>query len=284
MLAVVDLTPWLLAGLTLAFLIAMAGFRAFWRVTDTSPLRLEEPDSPSLWQLIKQRQARRRERRRQREDAASAPRVRAAPRPSNDAPPPELPAPPSRRKLIARLAQVLDATPNHALAEDRCRGRLGPHPARARLRGAEAGGWPLELRLDLGLAKAPPQELLDAPLPDWSELRPRAQVQGAELILDLRVPHLLSWSRVRALLADVEAYATQVRAGAPLASALAGELRFAPKEGGEQVDCPYCRDRLEGELARCEGCATALHAACADELGRCTTLGCAAGRFTRERA
>lgn len=284
MLAVVDLTPWLLMGLLLAFLVAVAGFRAFWHVTDSS--YVEESDSPSLWQRIQERRRRapREPRVASERREPSAPRVRVAPRPSGEAPAPEPPASLSRRKLLARLAQVLEGTPHHGPAEDRCRGRLGPHPARARLRGAEGEAWSLELRLDLGLAEAPAPELLKAPLADWSELSPRAQVQGAELILDLRVGELLSWSRVRALLSDVEDYAAQVRAGAPLASALAGELRFSPKEGGEQRDCPYCRDRLDGELARCAGCGTALHAACAGELGRCTTLGCSAGRFTRERA
>lgn len=283
MLAVVDLTPWLLAGLVLAFLIAAAGFRAFWRVTDTSPSSAAEPDSPSLWQLIQERRARRaRQRRARREGPAPPQGPRVAPRPR--AAPAAEPAAPSRRKLMARLAQVLGATPTHALAEDRCRGRLGAHPTRARLRGAEDEAWPLELRLDLGLARAPAPELLADPLPAWSELGPRAQVQGGELLLDLDLPELLSWSRVRALLADVAAYAERVRAGSPLASALGGELRFAPKQGREPADCPYCRDRLAGELARCAGCGTALHAACAEELGGCTTLGCAEGRFTRERA
>ena len=45
--------------------------------------------------------------------------------------------------------------------------------------------------------------------------------------------------------------------------------------------CPYCRDELEGagdDLVTCQGCGTSHHAACLEELGRCTILGCGRSR------
>ena len=56
------------------------------------------------------------------------------------------------------------------------------------------------------------------------------------------------------------------RAGAP-----AG---FGPTLRGHGQRCPYCHDDLGGALMACEGCGTALHAECARELRRCTTIGC----------
>ncbi len=39
--------------------------------------------------------------------------------------------------------------------------------------------------------------------------------------------------------------------------------------------CAYCRDDVPaGEGTECPRCATALHPACREELGRCPTLGC----------
>lgn len=44
--------------------------------------------------------------------------------------------------------------------------------------------------------------------------------------------------------------------------------------------CPYCRESVERDQpsARCDGCETLIHAACADELGGCSTLGCVGRR------
>lgn len=49
--------------------------------------------------------------------------------------------------------------------------------------------------------------------------------------------------------------------------------------------CPYCRSDLssEPELARCGRCGTTHHAACWDEGGGCTVLGCGARRAARSR-
>ncbi len=51
--------------------------------------------------------------------------------------------------------------------------------------------------------------------------------------------------------------------------------------------CPYCHDRLEKPdlpLATCADCGTPFHRLCLEELGRCTTLGCAGAELEPERA
>lgn len=47
--------------------------------------------------------------------------------------------------------------------------------------------------------------------------------------------------------------------------------------GPSHERCPYCRDELQAadaELVECQGCGTTHHAACLEELGRCTIMGC----------
>ncbi|HBP23307.1 MAG TPA: hypothetical protein DEA08_36715 [Planctomycetes bacterium] len=63
-----------------------------------------------------------------------------------------------------------------------------------------------------------------------------------------------------------------------------------PAEEGPEVEvepettCPYCHDGLsQGGLSACHECGTLVHAECAAELSRCTTLGCG-GSFRRVRA
>lgn len=45
----------------------------------------------------------------------------------------------------------------------------------------------------------------------------------------------------------------------------------------EKARCPYCHDLLAAEVHStvCGACGTTHHAACVEELGRCTVLGCA---------
>jgi len=45
--------------------------------------------------------------------------------------------------------------------------------------------------------------------------------------------------------------------------------------GERPLRCAYCHDRVAGRDAlACDACWTHLHPACAEELGRCPTLGC----------
>jgi hypothetical protein len=51
--------------------------------------------------------------------------------------------------------------------------------------------------------------------------------------------------------------------------------------------CPYCRDVLHKPdlpVVACESCRTPFHRICLEELGRCTTLGCAMAELADERA
>lgn len=53
-------------------------------------------------------------------------------------------------------------------------------------------------------------------------------------------------------------------------------LALRERQGKDRL-CPYCRSAVEvaADSSECEGCATLYHQSCWDELGGCSTLGCA---------
>lgn len=53
-------------------------------------------------------------------------------------------------------------------------------------------------------------------------------------------------------------------------------MRLRERTSGRGPRCPYCREALGDAAApACDGCGVRVHAACAGELRRCPTLGCA---------
>ena len=57
-------------------------------------------------------------------------------------------------------------------------------------------------------------------------------------------------------------------------------VKVQPRERPQQ--CPLCRDplRLDARTRECPGCRTQYHAECLDEMGGCSTLGCARKKRT----
>ncbi|MBX3470699.1 MAG: hypothetical protein KF878_27845 [Planctomycetes bacterium] len=55
------------------------------------------------------------------------------------------------------------------------------------------------------------------------------------------------------------------------------DVRARPHEEGGSTRCPYCHDHMgeQTDEVTCGACGTTHHAACLQELGRCTVLGCA---------
>ncbi len=55
------------------------------------------------------------------------------------------------------------------------------------------------------------------------------------------------------------------------------DVRARPSDESK-ARCPYCHDLMaaqaQAEVVVCGGCGTTHHAACVEELGRCTVLGC----------
>lgn len=64
------------------------------------------------------------------------------------------------------------------------------------------------------------------------------------------------------------------------ASQAAWTIESRPLRG---ATCPFCRLELDAEVAACRACETRYHAECAEELGRCGTIGCAHGESARGR-
>lgn len=61
------------------------------------------------------------------------------------------------------------------------------------------------------------------------------------------------------------------------------KLTFRKREQPEQT-CVYCRDASAEALTPCPGCGATFHDACREELGRCSTIGCAHGADAAWRA
>ncbi|MCO5168635.1 MAG: hypothetical protein M9894_20025 [Planctomycetes bacterium] len=55
------------------------------------------------------------------------------------------------------------------------------------------------------------------------------------------------------------------------------DVRARPHDEGGSTRCPYCHDSMgeQTDEVTCGACGTTHHAACLEELGRCTVLGCA---------
>ena len=83
----------------------------------------------------------------------------------------------------------------------------------------------------------------------------------------------LAPSRAKRVLHDLR----RLSSAAEALDFVAIELKAAPKAADwSERTCPFCHDDLsEGDRVGCEACDTVHHADCFEEIGRCTTLGCA---------
>lgn len=107
----------------------------------------------------------------------------------------------------------------------------------------------------------------------------------ARLELELDLGQLRAWVRARSLApttaGDGAIVAAHLRAILEQLEALtrpvAPELSLTAIQGA--ATCPWCKEDLPADLVpalRCGGCGTAHHAACLEEAGGCTVLGCRA--------